>query len=159
VEYQLKAAFLLNFAKFVEWPAETSQGEQSAITFCVFRHDPFGGVLDEIIAGKAINNRQLLARRVDEASGLKFCQIVFINGRDDKLLPEILTSLKGSRVLVVGESQDFASHGGDVQFFLENDRLRFAINVDAVQRGGLKVSSKLLALAHIMHDGDGQKGI
>lgn len=143
----------------MEWPAETFQGEQSPITFCVFRHDPFGSALDGIIAGKTIYNRQLLARRVNEVSGLKFCQIVFVDGREDKLLPEILRALKGSRVLVVGESENFASHGGDVQFFLENDRLRFAINVDAVQRGGLKVSSKLLALAHIMHDGDGQKGI
>jgi hypothetical protein len=71
----------------------------------------------------------------------------FRQRKDDKHLPEITESSKGMNALVVGESTDFAERGGGIQFFLEDNRLRFAVNVDAVQRSGLRISSKLLALA------------
>ena len=158
VEYQVKAAFLLNFAKFVEWPQDAFQTDKTPITLCVFRHDPFGSALDEIIREKAINNRELLARRVNDLPELKTCQLVFVSGREEKQLPEILNSLKGASALVVGEGEDFAERGGAVQFFLENNKLRFAINVDAIQRARLQASSKLLALARIVHDSGRPKG-
>jgi hypothetical protein len=158
VEYQVKAAFLLNFAKFVEWPPEVFQREKPAIILCVFRHDPFGSALDEIIRGKTINNREVLARRISEMPDLKSCQMVFVSDREDRLLSEILNSLKGVSALVVGESEGFAERGGAVQFFLEDKKLRFAINVDAVQAARLTVSSKLLALARIVHEQGHPKG-
>jgi hypothetical protein len=158
VEYQVKAAFLFNFAKFVEWPQDAFQTDKTPITLCVFRHDPFGSALDEIIREKAINNRELLARRVNDLPELKTCQLVFVSGREEKQLPEILNSLKGASALVVGEGEDFAERGGAVQFFLENNKLRFAINVDAIQRARLQASSKLLALARIVHDSGRPKG-
>jgi len=158
VEYQVKAAFLFNFAKFVAWPRDAFPNEKTPITLCVFRHDPFGSALDEVIREKAINNRELLARRVNDLPELKTCQLVFISGREEKQLPEILNSLKGASALVVGEGEDFAERGGAVQFFLENNKLRFAINVDAIQRARLQASSKLLALARIVHDSGHPKG-
>lgn len=158
IEYQVKAAFLFNFAKFVEWPPDVFASDKTPITLCVFRQDPFGSALDEIVRGKAINGRQLAARRVNELPELKGCQIVFVSEREDKLLPEILNSVKGANVLVAGESVNFAERGGAVQFFLENNKLRFAINVDAVQRTRLQVSSKLLALARIAHDAGHPEG-
>jgi hypothetical protein len=158
VEYQVKAAFLLNFAKFIEWPPNVFQGEKSPITVCIFRYDPFGSALDDIIRGKNINNRELLARRINELPDLKACQLLFVSNTEDKHLSEILNSLKGASALVVGESEDFAERGGGVQFFLENNKLRFAVNVDAVQRAHLAVSSKVLALARIVHDQGHPKG-
>jgi hypothetical protein len=158
VEYQVKAAFLFNFAKFIEWPPDTFPSEKTPIALCVFRYDPFGSALDEVIRGKAINNRELSARRIDELSQLKGCQVVFVSEREDKLLPETLNSVKGTNVLLVGESAEFAERGGAVQFFLEENKLRFAVNVDAVQRAHLQMSSKLLALAKIVHDGGHSKG-
>jgi hypothetical protein len=158
VEYQVKAAFLLNFAKFVEWPPEAFKSEKTPIALCVFRYDPFGSALDEVIRGKTINNRELLARRITELPDLKACQLVFVSNRQDKHLSEIANCLQGASVLVVGEGEDFAERGGGVQFFLESNRLRFAVNVDAVQRAHLTLSSKLLALAKIVHDEARQKG-
>jgi hypothetical protein len=158
VEYQVKAAFLLNFAKFVDWPSGAFQNDQAPIALCVFGHDPFAGALDEIIQGKKINNREILARRINGLQDLKSCQLVFIGSAEDKRLPEILNSLKGASVLVIGESDAFAERGGAIQFFVEDNRLRFAINVDAVQRSRLTVSSKLLALARIVHDPGHPKG-
>ncbi|MHB8486484.1 MAG: YfiR family protein [Candidatus Acidiferrales bacterium] len=158
VEYQVKAAFLLNFTKFVDWPPDTFQNGRSPITVCVFGYDPFGNALDEIIRGKNINNHELLARRINELPDLKGCQLVFVSEREEKRLPEILNNLKGVSALVVGESENFAERGGEIQFYLENNRMRFAINVDAVQRAHLTVSSKLLALARIVHDPGHPKG-
>jgi hypothetical protein len=158
VEYQVKAAFLLNFAKFIEWPSEVFQSEKAPIGVCIFGYDPFGSALDEILRGKTINNREVLARRIHELPDLKSCQLVFVSEREEKRLPEILNSLKGASVLVVGEGEGFAERGGSVQFFLENNRTRFAVNVDAVQRTRLSVSSKLLALARIVHDQGHPKG-
>jgi YfiR/HmsC-like len=158
VEYQVKAAFLFNFAKFIEWPRDAFPNEKTPINLCVFRHDPFGSALEEVIREKAINNRGLLAERINDLAELKACQLVFVSGREEKQLPEILNSLKGASALVVGESADFAERGGAVQFFLENNKLRFAINVDAIQRARLQASSKLLALARIVHDSGHPKG-
>jgi hypothetical protein len=151
-EYQVKAAFLYNFAKFVEWPSDAFPDEKTPITLCIFAEDPFGGVLDEIVRGRAINNRPLAIRRTNALAGLKGCHLVFVGVREDKRLPEMLEGLKGSSALVVGESEGFAERGGAIQFYLDNNRVRFIANVDAVQRARLSVSSKLLALARIVHD-------
>lgn len=158
VEYQVKAAFLFNFAKFIEWPTDAFPDEKTPITVCVFRYDPFGGALDDVIRGKTINNRELAVRRITGLPDLKGCQLLFISDREDKLLDEIEKNVKGASILVVGEGPEFAERGGSVQFFLEQNKLRFAINVDAVQRARLQVSSKLLALARIVHDSGHPKG-
>jgi YfiR/HmsC-like len=152
VEYQVKAAFVFNFAKFVEWPSDTFVSVNSPIILCVFGYDPLGSALDEIIRGKAINNRAVVARRINELPDLKSCQLVFVSSVEYKHLPEVLKSLKGTSALVVGESDGFAECGGGIQFFLKDKKLRFAVNVDAMQRARLAVSSKLLALAKIVHD-------
>ena len=157
-EYQVKAALLYNFARFVDWPPDAFQSEKAPITLCVFGHDPFGSALDEIIRGKMINSRELLARRINDLPNLKACQLVFISGRENKRLSEILNSLKGASALVVGESEGFAARGGGIQFFFEENKMRFSVNIDAVQRARLALSAKLLALARIVHDEGRQKG-
>lgn len=151
VEYRLKAAFLYNFPKFVEWPADAFTSHKAPLLLCVFRDDPFGGALDEMLQGKTINSRAVVARRINELTDLKSCQLVFVSHQEDKKLSEILNSLRGTSALVVGESDGFAERGGGIQFFLEDNKLRFAVNVDAVQKARLSVSSKLLALARIVH--------
>jgi uncharacterized protein DUF4154 len=154
IEYQVKAAFLLNFAKFIEWPARAFVDEGAPVNICVFRYDPFGASLDEVVRGKNIKNRGLVARRVSEVTELSGCQLIFVSEKEQKRLAEVLGSVRGSSALVIGETEDFAQRGGGIQFFLEDQRLRFAINVDALQRARLTASSKLLALARIVHDSD-----
>jgi YfiR/HmsC-like len=152
VEYQVKAALLFNIAKFVEWPPDVFKSDTAPITICVLGNDPFGSALDDVLRGKTINNREILARRVKELPNLKRCQVVFISETEDKQMSEIINSLKGSSTLTVGESKDFAERGGEIQFYVEENKVRFSANVDAVQRARLIVSSKLLALARIVHD-------
>jgi hypothetical protein len=157
-EYQTKAAFLYNFVKFVEWPAGTLPNDRAPIVVGVLGEDPFGSVLDDEILGKAINRHQILILRTNSVRDLKSCQIAFISPSETKHLPQILVGLRGASILTVGEAEHFAQLGGMIQFTLEGNKVHFAINVDAAERARLKVSSKLLSLATVVHDEVGRRG-
>ena len=150
-EYQVKAAFLFNFARFVEWPPTAFENATSPIGVCVLGDDPFGDSLNRVVAGKMLGERTLMVRRAKKLRELGGCEILFISGSERGHLPEILEELRTAPVLTVGESEDFATRGGEVQFTLEESHVHFLINVDATERAGLKVSSKLLSLAHVVH--------
>jgi YfiR/HmsC-like len=151
-EYELKAAFLFNFAKFVEWPSNAFANPEAPFLVCVLGPDPFGSVLDDALRGKAIAEHSVNVIRVQHVADISGCQILFVAASESHLLPEILAKLHGQCVLVIGETNDFASLGGVIQFTLEENRVRFFINTDAADRAGLKISSKLLALAKIVRD-------
>lgn len=151
-EYEVKAAFLYNFAKFVEWPEGSFANSQSPFAICVLGTDPFGRTLDQILAGKMVGNRPVTLQRFREVARARQCQMLFVSPSESGRLPQIMDQLHGASVLVVGETDGFAQAGGAVQFTLDEDRVRFAINPDAAERAGLRLSSKLLALAKIVHD-------
>jgi hypothetical protein len=150
--YKVKTAFLFNFAKFIEWPPSSFATPQSPFTFCVLGQDPFGSILTDTLQGKVIRDRPLAVRRLKDKSEARSCQIVFVSSSESPHLPEIVETLRGGNVLLVGETNRFAASGGTIEFTLEDDRVRFAINTDAAGRSGLKFSSKLLALAKLVHD-------
>jgi hypothetical protein len=149
-EYQLKAAFLFNFSKFIDWPADSFPNSKSPFTICILGPDPFGRVLDEELNGKELADRPIAVRRCQTQAEARACQIVFVSRQEANRLPEILQVLRGTNALVVGESEGFAAGGGTIEFFLQEDRVRFRINPDAAARAGLTISSKLLALAMIV---------
>jgi hypothetical protein len=151
-EYGVKAAFLYNFAKFVEWPPGTLASPKSPITVCVFGTDPFGALLDDIVQGQTIDNHEIVARRTKKLEDLKACQIVFMSKSEIKRLSELLESLKGATTLLVGETLGFAEHGGTIQLYMEDNKVRFSVNLEAVQRAHLTINSNLLAMARIVHD-------
>jgi hypothetical protein len=157
-DYQLKAAFLFNFAKFIDWPSSSFASPQSPFTICILGLDPFGTVLDDTLKGKTIGGRPIAVRRLkDKAEGQR-CQMVFVSSSESAHLTEIIGSLQVANVLLVGESNGFAALGGTIELMLEDNHIRFAINTDAADRSGLTVSSKLLALAKIVHDEGHSKG-
>ena len=151
-EYQVKAAFLYNFAKFVAWPTTVLPETGAFMTLCVLGDDPFGSDLEQIMHGKTVGNRELLIKRFQGEKGLASCHILFISASENKRLPQILAGLKSAHVLTVGEAEPFMKLGGIINFTLEENKIRFAINVDAAERAGLKLSSKLLRLARIFRD-------
>jgi len=151
-EYEIKAAFLYNFAKFVEWPPSAFADPKQPLAICVFGHDPFGRALEEALLGKSVGERRVLLGRAQQVSDLAGCQIIFVSASESSRLRELLARLHNQPALIVGESEGFASGGGTIQFVLDQNRVRFAINPDAAERTGLKISSKLLALATIVHD-------
>jgi hypothetical protein len=159
-EYQLKAAFLFNFAKFIDWPDKSFATSQSPFSVCVIGQDPFGQSLEESLAGKIVANHPVTVERFPNsrnAIDAQHCQIAFISSSEKPRVRDVIETFKGDSVLLVGDMEGFASSGGAIEFFVQDDRIHFAINPEAADRAELKVSSKLLALAKIVHD-DPAKG-
>jgi hypothetical protein len=151
-EYQLKAAFVYNFAKFVDWPPTTYSGPQSPFAICIIGTDPFGSVIDDALRGKTIGDHPVVVERVKDAAAARRCKILFVSASEKHRLRDILESMKGANVLVVGDFEGFAASGGTIELTLQDNRVRFAINPGAADGAGLRISSKLLALAAIVHD-------
>jgi hypothetical protein len=148
-EYSVKAAFLYHFVEFVEWP-QTSPLPPSRVIIGVLGRDPFGDVLDKAILEKMVGGRSLAIRRFTSIETLEPCEILFISSSEMPHLPEILARLKGAPVLTVGEADHFARRGGMIGFFFEDKRVRLEVNRAAAERAGLRLSSKLLAVARLV---------
>ncbi len=145
-EYQLKAAFLFNFAKFVDWPPEAFPSETSPLVIGVLGQNPFGKDLGDVIRNKVIGGHPVTQRMTSlEAAG--GCHVLFISSSERKRLREIIHTLQGNSVLTVGDSDEFIAAGGMINLFVEGKKIRFQINQPAAKSAGLKVSSKLLCLA------------
>lgn len=146
-EYVLKAAFLYNFVKFVEWPAEAFAGAKSPLTICVFGTDPFGASLDGVVRGETLGERGLLVQRPEALADLRDCQVLYVSRSERQRLPEVLAQVEGAPVLTVGDTGGFLRAGGVINFVLEDNKVRFQINQEAAERNRLTISSKLLRLA------------
>lgn len=149
-EYQIKAAYLFNFLKFVEFPDDAFQDPLAPIVIGVVGEDPFGNALPQVVIGKTVQGRDLVIHLFRPGEDLRSAHILFISASERKRIPVIVASLRGSTVLTVADTEGFLESGGMIQFLSENDRVRFAVNLDAVKRGKLKLSSKLLSLAKIV---------
>ncbi len=149
-EYQLKAAFIYNFAKFVEWPTQSFADPRSPIVIGIVGGNPFGDELANTVNGRKINGRAMVIKSVDNAASAKGTHVLFVSAREVAGFGRIKSSL-GPGVLVVGESPQIASQGGMIIFKLAGDKLRFEINMAAADRSGLKISSQLQKLASAIH--------
>lgn len=150
LEYRVKAAYLFNFTKFVDWPSEAF-ASGSPFTICVAEVSPFGSALATTLAGETVVGRMLAFRVVgNDASS---CHILFVP-RGVSPTPYV-RSIRTEPVLTVGESPNFLKQGGMINFVLEDGRVRFEINQEAAARSQLKISSRLLRLARVT----GQAGI
>ena len=149
-EYQVKAAFLFNFAKFVEWPPNSFSDASAPLRICVFGQDPFGQELRDITNEKTVNGRKLEVSNVADLQQARKCQILFISSSEKKRTQQILAGLSGMGVLTVGDTKGFAEQGGMINFVLENDRVQFEVSRKAAEQAGLKISSKLLSVAKLV---------
>lgn len=146
-EYRLKAAFLYNFSKFVEWPPHAFPSAESPLVIGVFRANPFGDELEKAVTGRRINGRQIVVMVVSSAAAARQTHLLFVGAGYDSRLAELGDALQGSAVLTVGESEAFSSNGGMITFLLQSDSLRFTINKRPAQRASLKISAQLQKLA------------
>jgi hypothetical protein len=146
-EYQVKAAFLFNFSKFLEWPPSAMGQAGEPFVIGILGADPFGSSLDEIVAGEKILDHPLTVKRFAGTEELDRCHILFINmpGKTS----EAINALKGKSVLTVGDDNNFTRNGGIVRFFTENEMIHLEINIEAAKAANLIVSSKLLRIAKI----------
>ena len=146
-EYTVKAAFLFHFAQFVEWPAETFKDSAAPLTYCTMGDDPFHGALDQALTGKAVGMHPLRVEHFREFEKAQSCQVLFLGAGEKKHMAEALDGINGLPVLTVGETEHFVHEGGIIGFCLEENKIRFEINLDAAAKAKLKISAKLLALA------------
>jgi hypothetical protein len=146
-EYQVKAAYLFNFLKFVEWPSDAPADPEGKWVIGIVGESPVGAEIALIAEGKIVEGRGLLVKKFRATDNLRGCNILFVSASEEKHLPSILIALQGSSVLTVADIDKFIGYGGMVQFVAEGDRVRMAIDVGATGRARLKVSSKLLSLA------------
>jgi len=150
-EYQIKAAFIYNFFKFIDWPETPLSDTPDTISICILGKDPFGDIFAPI-EGKTVKNKKLAIKRVSSPGEIGSCQILFVCPSEQERLGPILASTCGKSILTVSDIKDFARQGGMVGFFSAENTVGFAINLKATERSGLKMSSKLLEMATVIAD-------
>ena len=155
-EYDVEAAYLFNFGKFITWP---QQDDSSRPTFqiCVLGDDPFGMSLDRTTAGETINGKKVVDRHLERAQEAQGCSILYISGSESERLTRILGAMKYLPVLTVSDMPGFVERGGMIQFVLQNGRVRFAVNLSPTQQHGLALSSELLKVAVKVTPGNSQE--
>ncbi len=154
-EYQVKAAFLYNFAKFVDWPACESCEESRILMVGILGDDPFGKEI-QTIDGKRVKNKVLQVVQSNTLKELQNCDVLFISSSAKAELPRILEKLKGRPVLTVSDTKGFAHSGVMINLFNLENKIRFEVNPVAVEQSGLKISSQLLKLATIVEPENAQ---
>jgi hypothetical protein len=147
-EYQLKAAFLYNFALFTDWPG----GDAGTLPVCIYGPDPFGGALDTL-AGKQVHGRALSVQRPATLAELKGCRVLFIGAAERANMARIGEAVRGAPVLTVGDGESFTSRGAMIALGVDDSRVVFDVNAQAVRESGLALSSKLLRLARCVEGG------
>jgi hypothetical protein len=148
-EYQLKAAFVYNFIKFVDWPGAVLPETSDTISVCVLGEEAFAEGFDTL-KDKTVKGKKLAVRRLEQVKDADGCHVLFISSSADKRAPQVLQTLQSASVLTVGEMDRFPQLGGIINFVVERNKLRFEINVSSAERARLKLSSQLLSLAKVV---------
>jgi hypothetical protein len=146
-DYEVKAAYLYNFGRFVEWPAKVATSKAGSFTICVLGEDPFGRGLDATLVGEMIANQKAVAKRISSPQEAVDCQILFVSSSEANRLSKIIDALDKTAVLTVSDIPQFSQRGGMIQFVLDGNRVRFEVNLTATQHAGLTLSSDLLKVA------------
>ncbi len=152
LEYEVKLAFLYNFTQFVQWPPDAFPDAAAPLIICVAGEDPFSGDLKQRLRNRTAGGHRIDIKSLAPADDPRACHMVFVRAADKKEVPKILASLRGSSALTVGETKGFAERGGVINLAVEENKLRFEINVEAAAQTRVKISSKLLALARIVKE-------
>ena len=150
LEYEVKAAFLFNFTKFVEWPPKVFPDANAPFIIGVLGEDPFGDALEKTLSGQVVKGRRVEIRRSRRPEELQNCHILFISQSEGEAIAGILDSLKGKSILTISDAEAFAGSGGIIGFIKQENKIRFEINTEAAAKAHLEISSKLLALSRIV---------
>ena len=146
-EYEIKAAFLYNFAAFVEWPRSAFSEADAPIVICIVGADPFDGSLERTFQGKTAQGRALSIRRVAALKDAKGSHVVFLPSGESGRMGELAGLLAGTPALLVGESDGLARKGAVFNFAVEDSRVKLEVNAGAAEKAGLRLGSKLLKIA------------
>jgi hypothetical protein len=150
-EYEVRAAFLYNFIKFVEWPEDVFQDSLSPIVIGIIGQDPFGELMEALIKKRTIQSRTIIVKRFDRIEDYQYCHVLYLGFRERRYQVTILKHLQKTPVLTIGDSEEFTRLGGMIKFIVTGKQVGFEINLNAVERSRLEISAKLLKLAKITH--------
>jgi hypothetical protein len=150
-EAQVKAAFVYNFLKFVEWPAEAFGGTRDSLVVGIVGTSATAEAAALFLAGKQANSRPIAVRRMTPDAAIVGVHAIFVGDIGDRGQPQVLLEAASTSVLSIGEAKGFATRGGVIGLLVEDQKVRFEINPDAAETAQLKISSKLLALAKLVH--------
>ncbi len=148
-EYQIKAVFLFNFTKYVDWPASAFADAQAPFVIGILGDDPFGSALDDTVRGEKVDGRPLVIQRYSSWQDIKDCQILYISQSKSAELARIFAGIKGRSILTVGDADNFTDQGGMIWLVTENSKIRLKINLDPVKAANLTISSSLLRAAEV----------
>jgi hypothetical protein len=151
-EYEIKAAFLFNFAKFIDWPVKPTIEAESYFFIGVLGRDPFGDALEQTIGGKTVKGRNIVLRRFRHIAEYKPCDILFICESERPSLPEIVQRLRKESVLTVSDMLEFGRRGGMIYLFTEDNKVRFSIRTELTDKAGLRLGARLLSLSRPQPD-------
>lgn len=143
LEYQVKAAFLLNFARYADWPSQADR----PLTVCLVGENPIQEEMAARLRGKEVRGRPVEARVVAREAQLQGCNLLYVPRDSGRAAAALIEAVKDDPVLTVGESKEFLAHGGSILFFLQDGKVRFRIDQRAVERTGIRISSRLMALS------------
>jgi hypothetical protein len=146
-EFQVKATYLYNFGRFVQWPANVTAAQGDSFPICVIGQDPFGSALDATLAGETIDGKSVVAKRVVKTLDAQDCRVLYISSSEDSRLREILAGINKAGVLTVSDIPQFSQRGGMIQFVVSGNKIRFEVNLTSAQDAGLTLSSDLLKVA------------
>jgi len=152
-EHRIQAVFLFNFAQFVDWPESAFRGPKDPLVVGILGDDPFDDFLDEVVKGESVRDHPIVVKRFKRLEDITDCHVLFIGANEAARLDGLVASLKDRKILTVGESRDFLQQGGMIRFVEEDGKVRFKINLEAVQGADLSVSSKLLKVAQVAMPG------
>lgn len=153
-EAQVRAAFLYNLARFVEWPSSAFATASTPLVACVIGADDFGAVLEAITRGRTVAGRNVVVRRGVDPDKQIGCHVLYIPRGEQLHEQEVLAQARGATILTVAESGTFARDGGVVSLVVDRRRVRFEVNIAAAYRARLTISSRLLTLASAVYGGD-----
>jgi len=146
-EYLVKGTFLINFAKFVDWPASALPASKKTFTIGILGMNPFSGTLKELAEANQVQGRKVEVRCFKRLDEIQDCQMLFISVSEARNLPQIQKALNGKGLLMVSDIMGFVDRGGMIGLETEGDRIYFEINMDASHKQGLNINSNLLKLA------------
>jgi hypothetical protein len=146
-EYEVKAAYLYNLSRFVQWSANDVTAKGNSFSICVVGPDPFGAILDATLAGESIDGKAVVARRVSNLQEAANCRVLYISSSEESRLKEILASVNKAGVLTISDIPQFSQRGGIIQFVTVGNKIRFEVNLTNAQIAGLTLSSDLLKVA------------
>lgn len=148
-EYEIKAAFIFNFAQFTQWPDSAFSSRDAPFVVAVIGDDPFGPALQQVMDGRSVAGHPIIVKHFDSPGQIHGCHVLYVPASEEDHLTDIFNAVGNQPILTVGETSKFLWAGGIIQFLIADGKIRFEIAPDAADKAGLRLSSRLLSLAKI----------